>query len=102
MLYNKSNPHESSLTGRYRKLSKKDQLVRIVTRNIKRVGRNRDIQDPIGDFLKEYNKLTNGNITNIDQIDEVSLEWIHNLLATSIHEICEEIKRKSKDLLAVQ
>lgn len=92
----------NSVTNRYRSMSKRDRLIMLVTRSIKKIGHTQWIDDPIADFFREYNEHTGYDYTRIDELDDVNLECLHQMFAVSIHELCEKIKSQSKKILETQ
>lgn len=97
-----SMPGQNSVTNNYRKMWKKEKLVMLVTRNIKKIGHTQWIDNPIEDFFREYNEHTWQEFTKVEELDEVTLEWLHNMFAISIHELCEKIKADSQKVLEPQ
>ena len=92
----------NSVTNRYKALSKRERLLVNVSRSIRKIGHKTGIENPIEDFLKEYNETTWHDCKTLDELDEVTLEWLNNMFADSIHQLCEKIKKDSQDVLELQ
>lgn len=95
-----ANPN--SLSEIHKSKTKKEKLVSLVSRNLKKLWYKLDIEDPIWDLLKELSQTTWKEYNTLDDLDEITLEWLsHNSVAT-IHELCENVKKDTQLVLEKQ
>ncbi len=92
-----ANPN--SLGEIHKKKSKKERLISIVSRNIRKIWHNELLEDPIWDLLKELSERTWKHYKSLQDLDEVTLEWIAHASALTIHELCEKVKDDTQKII---
>lgn len=95
-----ANPN--SLGEIHKKRSKKERLISIVSRNLRKIWHNEWLEDPIWDLLKELSERTWNNYNSLEDLDEVTLEWISHASVLTIHELCENVKDETHSVIQEQ
>lgn len=89
----------NSLSFKYKAMSERDKRILHISRSIRKIWHKTGIDDPIQDFLKEYNESTWHKYKTLEELDDVTLEWLNNMFTDSIHQLCEKIKQDSQKAL---
>lgn len=83
---------DRSIANLYRNMSHRERMIFNITRNLRRIWHREKIQDPIGDLLNELSNTYGQEIKSLDELDDITLEWLWNNLINSIHDSCEIVK----------
>ncbi len=81
----------NSISHRYTSMSNREKLIEQLNRNVKRIGRILWVKDPVSDLVKQLNTQHGTQLKGIEDLDDISLEWLKN---NSIKTIIENCKRK--------
>ncbi len=89
----------NSLSQVYATKTKRDKLIAQVDRNLRKIGHNYDIADPLGDLLKKLSDSMGKQYSWLEDLDDVTLEGLANNTREYIHELCQQIKAKTTEIL---
>ena len=84
---------KNSLTFINENKTKKEKLILKIKRDLKKIWNHLGVDDPLWDMLKDLPKKTKNNYILMEDLDEISLEWLSDRLTTLIFEICEKSKK---------
>lgn len=89
----------NSVSYRYKNMTKREKLLDMVTKQLKKIWHKRNIDDPIREMLLWYNSETNGNYQSLNELDEITLEWMTHMLIQDVFSLCEIVKSKTQRVL---
>lgn len=89
----------NSLSFKYKVISDREKRILHISRNIRKIWHKTGIDNPIQDFLNEYNENTWYSYKTLEDLDDITLEWLNNMFTDSIHQLCEKIKQDSQNAL---
>lgn len=87
------NNIKNSISSINENKTKKEKIILKIKRDLKKIWNYLGIDDPLWDMLKDLSKKTKNNYILIEDLDEVSLEWLSDRLTILIFEICEKVKK---------
>lgn len=89
----------NSVSYRYKNMSKREKLLEMLQKNLKKIGRQKWIDNPVQQIIDWYNAQTKSNFSSLDDLDDVTLEWMNNMIMQDIFALCTKIKTNIQDII---
>lgn len=72
--------------------TKREKLISKVDRDLRKIWHFLNLKDPLRNMLEDLSKKTKHKYNWLNDLDDVSLEWLSNNLTILIFEMCEKVK----------
>lgn len=93
---------ENSLSNVHSTKSPREKFITIIDRNLRKIGHNYGLEDPLGDLLKKLSDSMGKQYSGLQDLDDVTLEWLAQNTAQYIHELCQQVKTTTNDIIQSQ
>ena len=87
---------ENSPGTLHRKKSDREKYIASISRNLRKMWHTLWVEDPIGELLQHLSDISGKKYTSLEDLDDVSLEWLASQTIHGVHELCLDIKTKSQ------
>lgn len=90
---------ENSLSNVHSTKSQREKFISTIDRNLRKIGHNYGLEDPLGELLKKLSDSMGKQYSGLQDLDDITLEWLAQNTAQCIHELCQQVKTKTSDII---
>lgn len=96
------NEKGNSLSQVYGNRTPRQKFILIIDRNLRKIGHNYGIENPLWELLAKLSESTGKTYTWLDDLDDITLEGLANNTRLHIQDLCEKVKQQSQWIINKQ